>query len=79
MFPIRTDNRQGVQEALLAQGIQSHPWWGSFHPAVPWKEHPEAVKLKKTVLGLPVHQDLTEAHMGRILEALRVLSRQKLL
>lgn len=76
MFPITTDNRQGVQAALLSHGIESHPWWGYFHPAVPWEEHPVSSRLKKTLLGLPVHQDLTDGHMGRILEALGALGKK---
>jgi hypothetical protein len=36
------------------------------------------VKLKKTILGLPVHQDLSEKHMERILEVLRALAGKRL-
>ena len=65
-FPVLTKNREALQSTLAAHGVDSHPWWGYFHPAIPWDSFPLAVRLKKNVLGFPIHQDLNETHMERI-------------
>lgn len=65
-FPVLLENRQSVRKLLRMRGIDSHDWWGFFHSAVPWDEFPDAVALKRGMLGLPVHQDLGECHMERI-------------
>ena len=46
-------------------------YWQHLHDAVPWDKFPEAVFLKKHVLGLPVHQDINFNHLDRILDVLK--------
>jgi dTDP-4-amino-4,6-dideoxygalactose transaminase len=55
---------------LAHRAVASVHWWGTFHGAVPWQQFPDAVLLKRSVLALPVHQDLGPAHMQRIAELL---------
>lgn len=71
LFPLVVANRLAVWKQLLRKGIDSHPWWGYFHPAVSWDRFPVAKKLKSEVLGLPVHQGLSSMHMERLSLALR--------
>jgi dTDP-4-amino-4,6-dideoxygalactose transaminase len=54
---------------LLKRGIANHLWWGRFHAEVPWEEFPDSAYLKETVLGLPIHQDLTLEHLDRVIES----------
>jgi dTDP-4-amino-4,6-dideoxygalactose transaminase len=46
-------------------------WWDQLHPAVPWERFPEAVALKERVLALPVHQDVDDRQLDRLLDAMR--------
>jgi len=70
-FPIIVENRKNVHNYLKKRGIDSHPWWGYFHPSVPWESFPRSVELKNKLLGLPIHQDLDEWHMEKIIGALK--------
>jgi len=74
-FPIFVKNREKVHNLLLKHGIDSHPWWGYFHPQVPWGNFPQAVRLKKEILGLPIHQDLDQKHMSKIARTLDLVAR----
>jgi len=71
-FPIileSPERSKGLWEILKNRGIIMFRWW-QFHPEVPWDEFPDAVYLKTRLLGLPVHQDLSFAHLDCIIEEL---------
>ncbi len=73
-FPVITrspEERDKTYRLLKTKGIVSHPWWDRFHPAIPWKEFPEAVFLKSRLLGLPIHQDLSTEHMDFLVKGFR--------
>jgi perosamine synthetase len=74
-FPVLTEKRDEFHNSLLHYGIDSHPWWGYFHPEVPWDSFPRAVKLKKEVLGFPIHQSLNHDHMERIIWGIKMTKR----
>ncbi len=69
-LPLVVEDRQRLHARLWDQGIDSHLWWGFFHSSVPWAEHPHAAELKRTVLGLHVHQDLRDEHLEAMARAL---------
>ncbi len=73
-FPVLTKHREVLHNTLLTHGIDTHPWWGYFHSAVPWDSFPLAVKMKKEVLGFPIHQDLEEMHMEKIVWTLNFIT-----
>jgi perosamine synthetase len=75
LFPTIVKDRHQLHKFLWKHGIDSHPWWGYFHPEVPWNRFPNAVKLKKELLGLPIHQDLDQAHMEEIIRVLTLATR----
>jgi len=68
-FPIIIENRDGFYKGMREMGIAGHDWWRDFHPAVPWDQFAEAAFLKRSVLGLPVHQELKVDDMERIIKA----------
>jgi dTDP-4-amino-4,6-dideoxygalactose transaminase len=70
-LPVFCRNRPELRRALEREGFIAANWWGDFHPAVPWEAHPEAVHLKKTVLALPIHQDLDARQVAAMGAALR--------
>lgn len=76
-FPLLVKNRERLHSFLLKHGIDNHPWWGYFHPKVPWRSFPNGIRLKKEILGLPIHQDLDLEHMDRIIKVLKVALRNK--
>lgn len=74
-FPIMVKDRDAVHKFLWKHGIDSHPWWGYFHPEVPWNRFPNAVKFKKQLFGLPIHQDLGHDHIEKIIRVLTLATR----
>ena len=45
--------------------------WSRFHRQIPWEQFPEAVFLKRHVVGLPIHQDLDIRHIRCISNILK--------
>jgi dTDP-4-amino-4,6-dideoxygalactose transaminase len=68
-FPVVTKARAALRAFLAERGIGAQPIWGDHHDAVPHSSFPFETKLKDTVLGLPVHQDLNDTDMARIVQA----------
>lgn len=69
-FPIIIENaekKEALFKTLKRRGISTNPWWVKFHPDVPWDEFPDIANLKRRLLGLPIHQDLTLEHLDRII------------
>jgi hypothetical protein len=69
-FPVIAEDPPMLLRRLGQGAVSAVPWWDSFHPAVPWQQFPEAEFLKRSVVVLPIHQDLEAAHMDRIIELL---------
>jgi perosamine synthetase len=69
-FPVVAADSERLVGRLGRGAVSAAEWWGAFHPAVPWERFPEARRLKEQVVALPVHQDLEDAHVSRIIRML---------
>ncbi|MFX0202075.1 MAG: aminotransferase class I/II-fold pyridoxal phosphate-dependent enzyme, partial [Candidatus Hodarchaeota archaeon] len=69
-FPIIVKNRKNLYQRMKQKGVVTFPFWEVFHKEVPWDKFPDAVFLKNHLLGLPVHQDLTQRNLDYLLETL---------
>lgn len=56
---------------LARQRIYADVFWEQEHPAVDWRQFPEARELKRQVLALPVHQDVDEEQLEHLAATLR--------
>jgi dTDP-4-amino-4,6-dideoxygalactose transaminase len=65
-FPIRTHRKAELLQGLEARGIQAVNFWSVRLPITPRGEWPEVDEMRETIVELPCHQDLTEAHIDRI-------------
>jgi dTDP-4-amino-4,6-dideoxygalactose transaminase len=72
-FPVLAAQPERTVQHLAEQGIGAIRWWGSFHSAVEWSKFPHESFLKRHLVALPVHQDLTHAHMRRLIDAIHSL------
>ena len=70
-FPLQCEQAPDLQRFLVRQGIHVLYFWSFFHPALPHDIFPTESKLKKTVLALPIHQDLDQGHMNQIIKAVK--------
>ena len=76
MIPFKVSNPLYLKAALRTYGIGAVAVWSYFHSRFSPEEFPEAVELKRTVLALPIHQNLLERDMFRIARTLGVILTQ---
>jgi dTDP-4-amino-4,6-dideoxygalactose transaminase len=76
-FLFRMDpGQRGVVERRLAdKGVRLARFWLVAHPSVPSEGFDRAGELRSTVVGLPVHQELDQTDLERIVDAFRAASR----
>lgn len=70
-YPLRVENKAEVHARLAEQGIEAVDFWRLFHPACDPSRFPEVAELRRTVLEIPCHQDLSPEVMARIAEAVK--------
>jgi dTDP-4-amino-4,6-dideoxygalactose transaminase len=70
-FAIHTQYKKVLRERLLARGIETVDLWRYDAPGVRPHEFPEVDDLRRTVLEIPCHQDLSSQDMKRIAAAIR--------
>jgi dTDP-4-amino-4,6-dideoxygalactose transaminase len=67
-FPLVAPDKEAVTERLRARGIFPLDLWSVPHPSLPAEGFPVAAARRRTVLGLPVHQELRRRDLERIAE-----------
>ena len=69
-YPVTTPDKPGLLQHLLEHGVDRRGrMWETPHPELPVDEFPGAAGLRATVVGLPVHQELTRRELERIAAA----------
>lgn len=77
-YPLIVEDKAPIMAELAEQGIETIDFWRHYHPACDAVKYPEVTQLRRTVLEIPCHQDLTPEAMQRIAEVTRTaLRRQK--
>jgi len=76
-FPVIVPERRLFQQDLELLGVQSGNWWEVSHPTCPPELTHEMAAWRHDCLELPIHQELSAAHIDRIAAAvLTVLARR---
>jgi len=70
-YPLVVSDKPGLMAKLERRGIETVNFWRDFHPLCDPARFPEVAKLRRTILEIPCHQDLSSAAMGRIASAVR--------
>jgi dTDP-4-amino-4,6-dideoxygalactose transaminase len=70
-YPLVVRNKAEVMRRLRSRGIETIDFWRDFHPECDAAQFPEAAQLRRTILEIPCHQDLTPEQMGRVAAAVR--------
>ena len=70
-FPLRVPDSTEYGRCLKASGIEAIPFWSHRGSLLRPDLFEDTLSLKKTVLALPIHQDLTPRHVRKIADALR--------
>jgi dTDP-4-amino-4,6-dideoxygalactose transaminase len=75
-YPLRTGNKLVLLDRLLRRGIQGVNFWSQTPEIVPAGAFPEVDELRRTILELPCHQDLSVEAMDRIADEVRAAWRE---
>lgn len=68
-YPVRVRERDRMLAELQRRGVRSIEIWPVPHPLLDRAEHRGLDPLRAELLALPVHQGLSEWHMGQIADA----------
>jgi dTDP-4-amino-4,6-dideoxygalactose transaminase len=68
-FPARFGDKAAALERLAAQGVVGLDMWSMPHPLLPAERFPAAAARRRSVIGLPVHQELGSPQLERISRA----------
>ncbi len=70
-YPLLCADKSAVQARLAARGIETIDFWREGHALCPADAFPEVAALRRGVLELPVHQDLSPEDMAFVARAAR--------
>jgi dTDP-4-amino-4,6-dideoxygalactose transaminase len=69
VLPIAATDKPAVLRDLRATGIRAMDLWSTPHPSLAQHRFPRAAELRRTLIGLPVHQELRWRDLERIAAA----------
>jgi dTDP-4-amino-4,6-dideoxygalactose transaminase len=70
-FPIQTNGKAELLARLDEHGIDAVDFWAVPHPSLPARRYPSATRLRTSIIGVPVHQELRPGDLERIITAAR--------
>ena len=70
-FPVQTTGKPGLIALLNEHEIDAVDFWGIAHPSLPAEVFPMASRLRASIVGVPVHQELRDRDLERIVAAVR--------
>lgn len=68
-FPVVSDDKERLLSRLHRSRIDALDLWSVPHPSLPPTAFPEAERRRRTMIALPVHQELRDSDLDRIAEA----------
>jgi len=70
-YPLVVEDKAAVKARLEQRGIEAIDFWRHGHPACDPNAFPEVTRLRRTVLEIPCHQDLSPERMSEVASAVR--------
>jgi dTDP-4-amino-4,6-dideoxygalactose transaminase len=70
-YPLVVEDKAEVKARLAMRGIEAIDFWRHSHPACDMSSFPDVARLRRTVLEIPCHQDLTPEVMSEVASAVR--------
>jgi perosamine synthetase len=75
MFPAAFQDKPKALERLRWARVRALNFWSAPHPSLPTERFPRTMELRRTVVGLPVHQELRARDVDRVAQAVRATLR----
>ncbi len=73
VLPVSAADKPALLRRLRAAGIRALDLWSVPHPSLEQHRFVRAAALRRTLVGLPVHQELRQRDLDRIADAVRGL------
>lgn len=70
-YPMVVEDKAEVMARLHARGIDAIDFWRRFHPACDASAFPEVAQLRRSIVEIPCHQDLSPEVMAEVADAVR--------
>lgn len=70
-YPMEVKDNKQLADQLLAKGIEAVDFWRDFHPACNALEFPEVAKMRRSMVEIPCHQDISLKTLTKIVSAVR--------
>ena len=70
-YPLVVEDKAEVMARLHAKGIDAIDFWRRFHPACDTSAFPEVAQLRRSIVEIPCHQDLTPEVMAEVADVVR--------
>jgi dTDP-4-amino-4,6-dideoxygalactose transaminase len=77
LIQLDPEQQRRVGGVLLAAGVKLANFWLVPHPSLPTEGFDRARSLRSSVVGLPIHHELREVDLERILTAVRIATRAR--
>ncbi len=66
VFPLVAEGKAQALRLLRSRRVRAIDLWASPHPSLPAERFPHAARLRATLVGLPVHQELRPGDVERV-------------
>jgi hypothetical protein len=70
-YPLLVADNREVMQQLVARGVEAVDFWREGHPACDLAGFPEVARLRRSLVEVPCHQDLTLATLAAVVDAIR--------
>ncbi|MEA2528058.1 MAG: perosamine synthetase [Thermomicrobiales bacterium] len=70
-YPVRFENKQTAIQLLHERGVEAVNYWQTYPPVYETGDFPETDELRRTVVDLPIHQDLSRRAIERLARVVR--------
>jgi dTDP-4-amino-4,6-dideoxygalactose transaminase len=65
-YPLRVNRKAELLHRLRSAGIEAIDFWSSNHPACDPRAFPETMELRRSVIEIPCHQDISTETLWRM-------------
>lgn len=70
-YPLRVEHKAEVLQRLQSGGIGAIDFWRDAHPACESRSFPESTELRKSIVEIPCHQDISTEALSRMAAVVR--------
>ncbi len=70
-YPLVVEDKADMLARLRAAGIHCVDFWRDYHPACPPSEFPDVMRLRRTIVEIPSHQDIDTETLTRMAKVVR--------